>query len=188
MQADPWTLPLQLPCSSCSALPRVLTTQHSSLVGSRSSSGLRGATSEAAAENPQPGPLQPELLSSRRVPNRTQSWSLFGQFLLDQDGAAQRNSAQGYSPHTVAGDHACGCNALSALSGEALGSIKRGSVNFLRHLSTKMLGNTKRPAPQHQRDALLLQAHLIWLYGPSLFCGKMCRIWKLLLNLAIDLL
>lgn len=98
-------------------------------------------------ESPWPGSLQLELLSSRRVPNSTQSCSLFGQFHLHQEGAAQRNPVQGYSPLTVAGGDACGRNALSPLAGEALGSVKHGSVTFLRHLSTKMLGNTKRSAP-----------------------------------------
>lgn len=144
MQTDPSVLLLQLPCSSCSALSSVPTMQRSSLVGSRSPSGLRGAMSEAAAESPWPGSLQLELLSLWRVSNSTQSWSLFRQFCLDQDGAAQSNPVQSYSPLTVAGDHARGHNALSALSGEVLGSIRCGSVTFSRHLSTKMCVNTKR--------------------------------------------
>lgn len=43
---------LHVPCSSCSTLPCVLTMQCSSLVGSRSFSGLWGATSEAASRKP----------------------------------------------------------------------------------------------------------------------------------------
>lgn len=96
------------------------------------------------AESPWLGSLQPELLSLWRVPNSTQSWSL-GSFTFTN--AAQRNAVQGYSPLAVAESHAQICNALSAFAGKVLGSIRSVSVTFLRHLSTKMLGSTKRPAP-----------------------------------------
>lgn len=147
MQADPSILPLQLPPSSSSIPPCMPSTPCSSLVGSRSSSGLRGATSEAAAaESPPPGSSQLELLSLWRVPDSTQSWSL-GSFTLTRMVQPRGIQSRATVPFAVAGDYACGRNALSALTGEALGSIRRVSVTFLRHLVTKMLGNTKRPAP-----------------------------------------
>ena len=106
-----------------------------------------GSYARGSSRKPMARILEPELLSSWRVPKSSKNWSLFRQSRLNQDGAAQRKPVQVYSPLTVAGGHAHGCNALSVLIGEALGSIRCGSVTFLRHLSAKMLGNTKRQAP-----------------------------------------
>lgn len=69
---------------------------------------------QAAVESPWPGSLPLELLSSWREPSSTQSWSLDS---FASTGMVQPRGIQSRS--TMAGGHACGCNNLSALTGEA---------------------------------------------------------------------
>lgn len=95
-------------------------------------------------ENPQPGSLQPELLSPWRQPSSTQSWPL-DSFALNR--MVQPRGIQSRS--TAAGGCVYGCNALSGLTGEALGSMRGGPVTSLRkeELSTKLFGSANTPAP-----------------------------------------